>query len=108
VESNAILQGLSITVAGMALVFLALGLVVLAIQIMGRTFRPRPLTSRKESLPEADSAERARVAAIAAAIILTAQERPHHPDDAWRLAGHTKTSPWQTAHRTRMSARRTN
>jgi sodium pump decarboxylase gamma subunit len=105
-ESNTILQGLSITVAGMGLVFLALGLVVLAIQIMVRTFRPPPPAREKDSLPEADGADRARVAAMAAALVLAAQQQPH-PGDAWRLAGHTERSPWQTVDRTRTPVRRT-
>ena len=106
-EPNTVVQGLYITVAGMGLVFLALGLVVLSIQIMVRTFRPRSGAGEKKSLPESGGEDRARVAVIAAAIVLSAQRNPHHPDDAWRLAGHTETSPWQAAHRTRTPARRT-
>jgi Na+-transporting methylmalonyl-CoA/oxaloacetate decarboxylase gamma subunit len=104
-ESNTILQGLSITVAGMGLVFLALGLVVLAIKIMVRTCRPRLPSGQRNPLPEASGADRARVAAIAAALVLAAQQ--HHPSDAWRLAGHTGRSPWQTVDRSRTPGRRT-
>ena len=104
---DTILQGLAITLAGMGLVFLALGLIVLAMELMGHLLRPRSKASEEMSAPDADAQERARVAAVAAAIVMAQYRSERRPGDAWRSAGQADTpSPWQASHRAQVLARR--
>jgi sodium pump decarboxylase gamma subunit len=97
---DTILQGLAITLVGMGLVFVALGLIVLAMELMGHLLRPRTKVSEETSAPDADVQERARVAAMAAAIVMAQHRSERRPGDAWRSTGRADTpSPWQASHR---------
>lgn len=102
---DTVLQGLYITVVGMGLVFLALGLLVAAMTLMGRYLGPRTGSDREGSEPDSATEERARVAAMAAAIVLAGGRDEEQPGDAWRLAG-TAPSPWQATHRAQALAHR--
>lgn len=100
------LQGLAIAVTGMGLVFLALGLIVLAMVLMGRYLRPRPSSDEGAFEPEPEREDRARVAAMAAAIVLAQEQDKGHPDDAWRSTGWDRApSPWQASHRSQALTR---
>jgi len=81
------LQGLWITVVGMGLVFVALGILVLAMMALERLFRPRakgamatgaasPLVVDLQSATEEPSTEEGEIAAIAVALasLLTRKE----------------------------------
>jgi Na+-transporting methylmalonyl-CoA/oxaloacetate decarboxylase gamma subunit len=69
------LQGLWITVMGMGLVFLALGILVLAMMALERLFRPRAEGTLATGAVEEPSAEEEIVAiAVALASLLTKQE----------------------------------
>ena len=104
---DTVLQGLVITIVGMGLVFLALGLIVLAIILMGRYLRPRSLAKDEPSEAGPDSEERVRVAAIAAAIVLARVGDGRHNAGAWVVTGAADTSSaWQASHRARSLARR--
>ena len=106
IDMDTVLQGLTVTIAGMALVFLALGLLVLAMVAMGRFLRPRSAPEKRPVGPEPVGVERAKVAAMAAAIAFAQTRVSHHPSDAWRVDSRSKgTSPWQAAHRARTLAR---
>ena len=69
-------QGLILSVIGMTITFIALGLVILAMVVLKRLFPPRPLISGKEDLDETqfvsslahDTEEEEVVAAIAVAL----------------------------------------
>jgi Na+-transporting methylmalonyl-CoA/oxaloacetate decarboxylase gamma subunit len=104
---DTVLQGLAITVVGMGLVFLALGLIVLAMMLMGRYLRPRAASRDGAPGPGSESEERARVAAIAAALVLVAARDDSQRPGAWDVAALTDvTSAWQAAHRAQALARR--
>ena len=72
------LQGLWITVVGMSLVFLALGILVLAMIVLDRLFRPKAEGALATGgAPEEPSTEEEIVAiAVALASLLTKQEAP--------------------------------
>jgi Na+-transporting methylmalonyl-CoA/oxaloacetate decarboxylase gamma subunit len=85
----------------MGLVFLALALLVLAMYLMVRFLRPPARPDPPQASPDAAYQERARVAAMAAALVL-ARQRGERPTDAWRLAGQADTmTAWSASHRTR-------
>lgn len=106
-DLDTVLQGLAITIAGMALVFLALGLLVVAMELMRRFLRPRSTPEKAPVGPAADGPERARVAAMTAAIVLAQSRAKHHPNDAWRVpSGSQGANPWQASHRSQTLARR--
>lgn len=104
---DTILQGLAITVVGMGLVFLALALIVLAMVLMGRLLRPRPAADDSVPEPGSESEERARVAAMVAAIVWAGTQESSSDSGAWDPAHppHT-TSPWQASHRAQSLTRR--
>jgi Na+-transporting methylmalonyl-CoA/oxaloacetate decarboxylase gamma subunit len=62
------LQGLWITVMGMGLVFLALGVLVLAMMALDRLFRPRAKGAMARGGAEERSTEEEEIAAIAVAL----------------------------------------
>jgi len=62
------LQGLWITVMGMGLVFLALGILVLAMMALERLFRPRAKGAMASEGAEESSTEEEEIAAIAVAL----------------------------------------
>jgi sodium pump decarboxylase gamma subunit len=100
VNADTVAQGLTITVVGMGLVFLVLGLLVLTMMLMGRFLRPRDggTPSPEPSRPgAAASPDRARVAIMAAAIALSQQRDPKRPAGGWAsvVEGHA-LRPWQT------------
>jgi Na+-transporting methylmalonyl-CoA/oxaloacetate decarboxylase gamma subunit len=105
-DVNTVLQGLVIAVVGMGLVFLALGLIVLAMVLMGRYLRPRPSSDEGASEPESEMEDRARVAAMVAAIVLAQEQDNGHPGDAWPSTGWASApSPWQASHRSQTLTR---
>lgn len=100
VNADTVAQGLTITVVGMGLVFLVLGLLVLAMMLMGRFLRPRNGgMPSPEPLPQKATAspERTRVAIMAAAIALSLQPDPRRLAGSWAsvVEGHA-LRPWQT------------
>ena len=104
---DTVLQGLAITVVGMGLVFLALALIVLAMVVMGRLFRPRPTADAGASELRSESEERARVAAMVAAIVWAGKQGGGHDSGAWEPAGSPgAASPWQASHRAQSLTRR--
>jgi sodium pump decarboxylase gamma subunit len=70
------LQGLWITVVGMGLVFLALGILVVAMMALDRLFRPRAEGALATGAAEEPSTEEEEIVAIAVALasLLTKQE----------------------------------
>jgi len=62
------LQGLWITVMGMGLVFLALGILVLAMMALERLFRPRAKGAMASGGAEESSTEEEEIAAITVAL----------------------------------------
>ena len=72
------LQGLWIAVVGMGLVFLALGILVLAMMALERLFRPRAEGAMARGAAEEPSTEEEEIAALAAALasLLTRKEAP--------------------------------
>ena len=104
---DTVLQGLAITIVGMGLVFLALGLIVLAMTLMGRYLRRKSASKDEEPRARPESEERARVAAIAAAIVLAGVPSENHQPGAWDVLN-TADSPsaWQASHRARTLVRR--
>ena len=70
------LQGLWITAVGMGLVFLALGILVLAMMALERLFRPRAEGAMVTDAAEEPSTEEEEIAAIAVALanLLTKKE----------------------------------
>ncbi len=70
------LQGLWITVVGMGLVFLALGILVLAMMVLERLFRPRAEGALATGVAEEPSTEEEEIVAIAVALasLLTKKE----------------------------------
>jgi len=104
-QIDTVLQGLSISCVGMGLVFLALGLLVGAIVLMGRTLRPRSQAKVAPGSIEADRAERAQIAAIAVAIALAQEDAGPVPAGAWESVGWDDPSPRQTALRWRAAGR---
>jgi sodium pump decarboxylase gamma subunit len=71
-------HGLWITVVGMGLVFLALGILVLAMMALERLFRPRAKGVMATGAAEEPSIEEEEIAAIAVALtsLLTRKEAP--------------------------------
>ena len=101
-----VLQGLAITIVGMSLVFLALGLIVLAMVLMGRYLNPTSRPKQDTLVVGSESEERARVAAIAAAIVLITDRDQSRSPGTWNPSALADTtSVWQAAHRTRTLAR---
>lgn len=99
-------QALYVTVLGMVLVFVALGIIMLATVVLARLFQPRPKVEEEvpaDSQAEADALEEeGRVAAaIAAAIVILDREAEldalahlpesvlslEHVSRSWRAAG---------------------
>ena len=72
------LQGLWITVVGMGLVFLALGILILAMMVLERLFRPRAKEAMATEAAEEPSTEEEEIVAIAVALasLLTKKEAP--------------------------------
>lgn len=106
-NTNTVLQALVITAVGMGLVFLALGLLVVAIRLMGRYLRPRATASQKGDQPAPGGEDRARIAAMAAAIVLAQTWETGSPGQAWDSTDRAGTpSPWQASHRAQALARR--
>ena len=104
---DTVLQGLAITIVGMGLVFLALGLIVLAMMLMGRYLRRKSIAKDEEPEARPESEERARVAAIAAAIVLARVPSESHQPGAWDVVNTVDSpSPWQASHRARALVRR--
>lgn len=102
-DLDTVMQGLAITVVGMTLVFLALGLIVVAIVLMGRFLRPRSTAEERESVPAPEAQERAKVAAMAAAIVVAQHQAGQRLDYAWHsVPGQAENpSPWLASHRAR-------
>lgn len=107
-DLNTVMQGLAITVVGMTLVFLALGLIVLAMVLMGRFLRPRPATKDQTPEPAPGRHQRARAAAMAAAIVVAQRQAELRHSDAWHaVPDQAETpSPWLASHRARALAQR--
>jgi sodium pump decarboxylase gamma subunit len=102
IDLDTFLQGLSITLTGMTLVFLALGLIVLSIYLMGRYLRPRPVAEDRPGAASSPTEERARVAAMAAAIALAAEQGEVQLSGAWSAADWDEApGAWQITHRIR-------
>jgi sodium pump decarboxylase gamma subunit len=86
VDADTVAQGLTITVVGMGLVFFVLGLLVLTMMLMGRFLRPRDRRVSSAESPSPTGAarpDRARVAIMAAAIVLSLQRGPKRPVGGW-------------------------
>ena len=106
-NSNTVLQGLTITAAGMGLVFLALGLLVIAMRLMTRYLRPPATASKEMDQREPALGDRARIAAIAAALVLAQAHETASRGQGWDSADRAgSSSPWQAAHRAQALARR--
>lgn len=107
-DLDTVMQGLAITVVGMTLVFLALGLIVLAIVLMGRFLRPRSTVKEQEPVSAPEAQQRAKVAAMAAAIVVAQHQAAQRFDDAWHSAADRaeNPSPWLASHRARALAQR--
>jgi Na+-transporting methylmalonyl-CoA/oxaloacetate decarboxylase gamma subunit len=102
IDLDTFLQGLAITLTGMTLVFLALGLIVLSIYLMGRYLRPRPAAGDRSGIASSLTEERARVAAMAAAIVFAAEQAEAQLSGAWRAAERGEApGAWQITHRIR-------
>jgi Na+-transporting methylmalonyl-CoA/oxaloacetate decarboxylase gamma subunit len=97
VDWSVVAYGAQLTVVGMGLVFLALGLVVLSMVILTRLpwlqAKEEGVESSEEPSPVVEADERARVAAIAVALALS-EERPRPkftPTErrlsAWKMQG---------------------
>lgn len=90
---SVVTYGLQITLVGMGLVFLALGLIVLV--MIGLTHMPWERAKRKAAEKASPSVEeeRARVAAIAVALVLSEESRRPVPTpapkqrSAWKIQG---------------------
>ncbi len=67
-------QGLVITVTGMGLVFLALGILVLAMIALDRLFRPKAEEALETGASEEPSAEEVVAITVALASLLTREE----------------------------------
>jgi len=97
--NETVLQGLYITVAGMGLVFAALGLLLLAMVALDRAFRPRPADLLvEEAGPEVPEEDLALVAAVGLALALAEAEGAEEgaspevlpPGRGWILAGRSR------------------
>ena len=75
------LQGLWITVVGMGLVFLALGLLVLAMMALERLFRPRAKEAMATGSTGEPSTEEDEIVAIAAALASLLTEKEAQAED---------------------------
>jgi len=88
------LQGIYVTVVGMGLVFLSLGILLLAMIALERLFRPRE-TRVVPPPEETDRAERERVAAIAVALASAmAKGESVRVEEGLGAGLREKTSPW--------------
>lgn len=99
--SDTFLQGLSITVVGMGLVFAALGILLGVMVALERAFRPRAPRAPVSQAAEAHEAgeDLALVAAIGLALAqAAAQEQPWMEVPEWAEAG---PGPWAVAGRRR-------
>jgi len=105
VQIDTVLQGLAISCAGMGLVFLALGLLMGAITLMSRTFRPHSRAEAESSPGEADRAERARVAAMAVAILSARENSNPVSTGGWQAVGWDDPSPRQASQRWQAAGR---
>lgn len=104
---NTVIQGLSITLIGMTLVFFALGLIVVAMELMRRFLPAQPASQGTDAEPSRAAEERARVAAMAAAIVVARQAAVAPAGGLRQPADMGETSaPWQVVHRARALARR--
>ena len=75
------LQGLWITVMGMGLVFLALGILVLAMMALERLFRPRTEGAMATRAAEEPSTEEEEIAAIAVALASLLRKKEARVED---------------------------
>jgi sodium pump decarboxylase gamma subunit len=75
------LQGLWITVMGMGLVFLALGILVLAMMALERLFRPRAKGAMARGGAEEPSTEGEEIAAIAVALASLLRKKEARVED---------------------------
>ena len=75
------LQGLWITVVGMGLVFLALGILVLAMMALDRLFRPRAKEAMATEAAEEPSTGEEEIVAIAVALASLLTKKEAHVGD---------------------------
>jgi Na+-transporting methylmalonyl-CoA/oxaloacetate decarboxylase gamma subunit len=102
IDLDTFLQGLALTLTGMTLVFMALGLIVLSIYLMGRYLRPSPAAGDRPGAASSLTEERARVAAMAAAIVLATEQAESQLSGAWSAADWGEApGAWQITHRIR-------
>ena len=104
--NSTVLQGLYITVVGMGLVFVALCIFWVAMVILDRVFRPRE--GGEAAAPAGVTDERARVAAIAVALVQAraTAERGQPRDATLGAALGGETSGWAAAGRARQVGER--
>jgi Na+-transporting methylmalonyl-CoA/oxaloacetate decarboxylase gamma subunit len=106
VYAQTVLQALAILAVGMALVFLALGLIVLVMMAMGRWLGGEAEPDGSSLAHHELDDDRARVAALAVAIVLAQTEAQTGNTSAWRLTSDPgEAGSWQALHRTRALAR---
>lgn len=109
--SETVLQGLSITVVGMGLVFAALGILFGVMVALERAFRPRPTQAQVPQAAEAQEAgeELALIAAMGLALAQAAareqawMEAPEWAEEsgAWAAAGRRRqVHAWRRGGRT--------
>jgi len=72
-------QGIYITVLGMAILFVALGILMLATMALERLFRPQAVEEAPAKPEEVASGDEEKVAAIAVAIASLLEEREKMP-----------------------------
>ncbi|MBI2918101.1 MAG: hypothetical protein HYY01_08910 [Chloroflexi bacterium] len=94
----ALSQGLWVAALGMTMVFVTLGVLLVAIVLLDRAFRPRPVASAPDqssgvTTMDASGEDRALAAAVGLAVALAASKhrpnnvaRPFAPS-AWRVQG---------------------
>ena len=90
--------GIHVTIVGMALVFSALTILMLAIMVLNRVFRPKEETSSSVSADrEGPEEESAIVAAIAVALSLASEEEAetHSPRPVRVLSIRQGTGTWR-------------
>jgi Na+-transporting methylmalonyl-CoA/oxaloacetate decarboxylase gamma subunit len=99
--SETVLQGLSITVVGMGLVFAALGILLVVMVVLERAFRPRPARVQAPQGAEVQEAEEdlALIAVVGLALAqAAARERVAVEVPEW---AEVETGPWAAAGRRR-------
>ncbi len=105
-------QGLYITFFGMALVFAALGLIMLATTVLDRIFRPREVEEEaaefveEPTLEAAEGEDKYQIAAIAVAIALAQGEAMGGDGFVDRGQDRRGPSPWVSYGRQAMMSRR--